>query len=500
MTYLYRKCLIAAIASIAAATATPSLAAEATIAQTNNVNTLDPHASASVGLDLSVLSHVYPSLILRGPDMNLHGSLATEWEAVDATTWRFKLVEGAKFANGEPIDAETVKWNIDRVTNKDKPMRISSWFRSINDVEIVSPTEFILKTETPFPALPAQLSMFMLLPPQWAEANDPATATMSGGIYKITERVSGDHITMVRNEDYWGEPGQFDKVTFRVIPETSSRIAALLAGEVDLINRIPPSEIARINASDVASGGAVPSTRSVFIKFNTEQAPLDNKLFRQALNYAVDKKLIADVLFDGLADVSTCQVMTQDYFGYNPDLKPYPFDPEKAKQLLAESGVDLSQTIEFEIPTATYLQGEEVVQAVAQMFGDVGVKTELRAMEFGAFLKKYRKAHELGRLSLLGQAWATIDADGLLTLFKPGNQYSYWDNAAFDEALVAGNATTDPEKRLAAYRDAAEVMCDEAPVVFLYSQPATYAVSNRIDYAPRGDDWMRSFDMKPVSN
>lgn len=488
------------LTTTAAATmmALPAFAMDVTIAQTSAVNTLDPHGSASVGLDLSVLSHIYPTLILRAPDYSLQPSLATDWEAVDDNTWKFTLTEGATFANGEPLDAETVAWNIARVTDAENPKRISSWFSQIDGVNVISPTEFELTTSSPYPALPAQLSMFMLLPPEWASEHDPVTETMSGFKYQMTEYVPGDHITLSPNPDFWGEAAQFDSVTFRVIPETASRVAALMAGEVDLINKVPASEIARIEESPNATAGAVDSTRSVFIKFNTEKAPLDNKAFRQALNYAVDKELIADALFDGLATVSNCQVMTPDYFGYNPDLEAYPYDPERARELLEESGVDLSQTIEFELPAATYLQGEEVTQAVAQMFGDVGVKTEIQTMEFGAYLDKYRAAHDLGRLSLLGQAWATIDADGLLTLFKPGNQYSYWNDEAFDEQLVAGIATTDPEEREAAYKKATEIMCEEAPVVFLYAQPATFGASTRVTYEGRGDDWLRAFDMSPA--
>lgn len=485
--------------ALSACLSAPAFAMDITIAQTSAINTLDPHASASVGLDLSVLSHIYPTLLLRAPDYSLQPSLAISWEAVDNLTWKFTLTPGATFANGEKLDADTVAWNLARVTNADDPTRISSWFSQVEGVNVISPTEFEIKTSSPYPALADQLSMFMLLPPEWAATHDPTTETMSGFLYEIAEYVPGDHVTLVPNAGYWGPTSaQFEKVTFRVIPETASRIASLMAGEVDLINKVPASELARIDESDNASAGAVDSTRSVFIKFNTEIAPLDNRLFRQALNYAVDKELIAEALFDGRATVSACQVMTPDYFGYNPNLEAYAYDPEKAKELLAESGVDLSQTFEFEVPSGTYLQGEEVAQVVAQMFGDVGVKTEIQTMEFGSYLDKYREAHDLGRFSLLGQAWATIDADGLLTLFKPGNQYSYWNDATFDEQLVAGSATTDPESRMAAYTKATEIMCDEAPVVFLYAQPATYGVSSRVNHQARGDDWMRAFDMTPA--
>lgn len=495
MTYFQK---LVATTALATSLAGAAIAEDITIAQTSAVNTLDPHASASVNLDLSVLSHIYPTLILRAPNQELTPSLATSWEAIDDLTWKFTLTEGAAFSNGEPLDSETVAWNIARVTNPDKKMRISSWFSQIDSVNILSATEFEIKTKAPFPALPAQLSMFMLLPPKWASENDPVTSTMSGFKYSLTENMPGDHITLEPNPDYWGAmPAQFDSVTFRVIPETASRIAALMAGEVDLISGVPASEIARINDSSAATAGAVDSTRSIFIKFNTDKAPLNNKTFRQALNYAVDKELIAEALFDGLATPSQCQVLSPNYFGYNADLEAYPYDPEMAKKLLSESGVDLSQTIEFELPSNRYLQGEEVVQAVAQMLGDVGVKTQIVTMEFGAYLDKYRKAGDLGQISLLGQAWPTIDADGLLTLFKPGNQYSYWNDSGFDEQLVIGATTTDVATREAAYKTATEIMCDEAPVIFLYAQPATYGVSTKVTYTPRGDDWMRAYDMTP---
>jgi len=490
---------LACSTALVAGIATPLAAMDVNIALTSAVNTLDPHASASVSLDLSVLSHIYPTLILREPSYDLVPSLASSWEAVDDMTWKFTLVDGATFANGEALDSEAVKWNLARVTDKDKPMRISSWFRSISDVEVLSPTEFLIKTSTPYPALPAQLSMFMLLPPAWAQANDPVTQTVAGYKYKVAENQPGDFIKLEPNETYWGaDAAQFDSVTFKVVPETASRIAGLMAGELDLITSVPASEVGRIDEAATSSAGAEPSTRSIFIKFNTLKAPLDNKLFRQALNYAVDKDLIAEALFDGQAVVSSCQVMTPSYFGYNADLDPYAYDPDKARELLAASGVDLSQTLEFELPTARYLQGAEVTQAVAQMFADVGVKTEIRPMEFGTYLEKYRKAGDLGQVSLLGQAWPTLDADGLLTLFKPGNQYSYWNDAGFDAQLVAGSSSTDPAERMAAYKTATEIMCDEAPVVFLYAQPSTYGVSDNVTYAARGDGWVRAYDMTPA--
>ncbi len=468
-----------------------------TIGLNVNVNTLDPHMSASVGSDLSLLSHIYPSLVMRGPDMKLQGVLAKSWTAISPTLWRFELIGNASFADGEKLDAATVKWNLDRVRDPAVNARIKSWFDLVREVRVVSDTVVEVETSSPYPAFVDQLSMFLLLPPQWAASHKPATETMSGSRYAIQENVPGDHITLVANPNYWGEKPAFDKVVFRTIPEPSSRIAALLAGEVDFVSGLPPSEIPRIQTSANAEAGSVPSARSVFIKFNTLKPPLDNKAVRQAMNYAIDKGAIADSIFNGLAQVSPCEILTPSYFGYNPDLKPYPYDPARAKALLASSGANLSAPIEMDVPVATYLQGEEVAQIVAAQLGDVGLSVKITEMEFGAYMNKFLRSRTLAQTSLLSFGWPTLDGDGQLTLLAPGNPYAYWDNTEFGKLLDEGRATVDPAARLAAYRKATALMCDEAPVLFLYTQPATYGVSKKITWKARGDDWVRAFDMTP---
>ena len=468
-----------------------------TIGITTTVNTLDPHLTTTVGTDLSLLSHIYPSLVLRGPDMKIAPSLATDWKNVDDNTWRITLRSDAAFGDGEKIDAEAVKWNFDRVKDPAVNARVRPWFNQISEVKVISPTELEIKTASPYPALIEQLSMFFLLPPKWTASHKPATETApGGGPYILTSVKPGESFTLEANAKYWGTKPDFDKVVIRVIPEPSSRVASLLAGEVDFVNSIPTTELARIASSANAQSGAVPSTRTVFIKFNTLKPPLDNKLFRQALNYAVDKEGIVKAIFNEQAEIAYCSAMSKTYFGFNQDLKPYAYDPDKAAELLEKAGGAPSEPIELDVPSGTYLNGEEVVQAVASQLEEIGVKTKIVEMQFSAYMDKYLKTKELARLSLLSQAWPTIDADGLLNLFAPGSPYAYWNNADFGKALEEGRSTMDKTKRLAAYKKATEVMCDEAPVLFLYTQPTTFGLSKRITWTPRGDDWVRAFDMK----
>ena len=469
-----------------------------TLALATNVNTLDPHNTASVGNDLSVISHLHAALLVRGPDMKLKPQLATGWTAVDNTTWRFTLRAGVTFSNGEALDAEAVKWNIERVMDPKMNSRIRPWFAAVKEIKVNSPTEIDLITKDPYPALPDQLSMFYLLPPKWTPGNTPASAAVGAGPYELKQFVTGDRVVLTARPGWFGEKPAFDTVTFRVIPEAGARIAALMAGEVDFISAVPPSEMKRIVQSGKAKADAVDSVRSVFVKYNVLTAPMkDNVKLRQALNYAVDRPAIRDAIWNGMGSISTCQVLTPAYFGYNPDLKPQAYDVAKAKALLKEAGIAPGAlTIEFEVPVGPYLLAQDIVQAVASQLDEVGVKTKIVEMEFGSWMNKYLRAANMGQMAYLAQAWPTLDADGLLSLYEGGNPYAYWDDQTFSGLIRQARATTDKAARLTLYKQATERMCDQAPVLFLFSQPYTYASANRVTWTPRGDDWVRAEDFR----
>ena len=467
------------------------------LAMSANINTLDPAMSGSVGTDLSVISHLYSPLVIRGPDLALRPALAQSWSQPDEHTWRFVLVPGAKFENGEAMDAAAVKWNIDRVLDPKTNARIRSWFAPVKEVRVVSPTEVEIATTAPYPALADQLSMFFLLPPAWATTHNPAREASSGGPYSLVRFVPGDRVELKASPGYWGEKPAFDTVSIRIIPDAGARVAGLLAGEIDLTTGLPVPEIKRVKESDRASAGAVPSTRTILVKFNMLIPPFkDNKLLRQALNYAIDKQAIADGIFDGLARVAPCQLLTPAYVGFNPALQPYPYDPAKARALLQQSGA-AGSTITLEVPTAVYLQGQDTAQAIAAQIEEIGLHVTIHEMEFGAFMNKYLRQKDLGTAAYLTLAWPTLDADGLLTLFAPGNIYAYWDDKAFGSLLDQARTTTDKAARIALYAQATKRMCDEAAALFLLVQPATYGVSNRVTWHARGDDWLRAMDVAP---
>jgi peptide/nickel transport system substrate-binding protein len=221
--------------------ALPAHARDLTIALPANVATLDPDKTTTVATDLSVISHIYTPLVDRGPDMKLKPGLATAWVATDDHTWRFTLTPGVTFPDGEKLDAAAVKWNIDRVLDPKTGARNKPWFASIQEVRVIDDTTIDVVAKAAYPDLPSQMAMFFLMPPLWTAANNPTTSALGSGPYALVSFTSGDRVVLKSRPGYWGEKPAFDTVTFRVMPEDSSRIAALLAGDTDLITVFPPA-------------------------------------------------------------------------------------------------------------------------------------------------------------------------------------------------------------------------------------------------------------------
>ncbi len=461
-----------------------------------DIATLDPVMTATVGTDLSVISQIYSSLLLRGPDLKLHPSLADTWTQVSPTLLRFKLRPGIRFPNGEALDAAAVKWNIDRALDPQTKARVAPWFASVQQVNAIDPATVDIVLKHPDNSVVPSLASLFLLAPKWTAQNNPAASSMGSGPYVLKEWLKNDHITLEARGDYWGPKPSFQTVVYRIRPEASSRVAGLLAGELDVITAVDPADFGRIRAAG-ANAGSTASSRVAIVKLNTLLKPMDNLQVRQALNYATDKESIVKFIFQNLTVVSPGELLTPIYFGYNPDLKPYPYDPEKAKSLLASAGYGGGIQIEFDYPTGTYLLGDQITQAIIEQWAKVGVKASLNQMPLSVYIDKYLNKRQLSAASYISFAWPTLDADGQLTLFESGNAYAYWDDATFSSLIEKARALTDPGQRLQLYKQATQRMYDQVPVVFLFPQPSTYAVRATVDWKARSDDWARPTDMTP---
>jgi peptide/nickel transport system substrate-binding protein len=496
MEFLSRLSRLSAALLLSAGTWAASAAArDLTIALPGNVNTLDPDKTNTVGTDLSVIAHLYTPLVDRGPDLALRPGLATRWEALDDTTWRFTLREGVTFPNGEKLDAEAVKWNVARVLDPRTAARNRPWFANIEEVRVVSPTVVEFRTKTPYPDLPPQMGMFFLMPPQWTEANNPNITALGTGPYELERFASGDRVVLKARAGYWGEKPAFDRVTFRIMPEDSARIAAVLAGDIDFATALPASELERINRSRDVRAASTPSTRVMFLKLNAMKPPFkDNPKLWRALNLAVDKQGINQALLSGMGQLAACQPLSPAYFGFNPDLKPLPYDPAQARKLLSEAGFPRGLSFDLEVPTGRYLGSQDISQVLAAQFAEIGVTANLREMEFGSWMSKYINQKNLGDSAYFGLAWPTLDAGGLLNFWEEGNFQAYWQDADYNRLALAARSTTDAAKREALYRQLTQKMCDASPNIFLFFPPITYAERGGIQWHARGDDWVRASD------
>lgn len=490
-----------AAAALASGPAFPAGSASAatgslTIALAGNVNTLDPHKTTTFGTDLSVISHLYTPLVDRGPDLMLRPGLAKTWAAVDTTRWRFELTPGGAFPNGEKLDAAAVKWNIERVLNPATGARIKPWFASISQVTVVSPTIIEFVTKDPYPDLPAQMAMFFLLPPRWSAENNPSVAALGTGPYDLVEFTSGARVVMKAKANYEGAPVAFQNLSFRIITDDAARIASLLAGETDLIVNVPPSEMKRIRESGRADAQAVDSTRPMMVKFNMRKKPFkDNPKLVAALNYAIDKQGITNGLWNGLGTVATSQALTPAYFGYNDALKPVPYDPARAKAMLAEAGFANGLKFTLEIPIGRFLQASDIGQVIAAQLAEIGVEVTLLETEYSTWLSRLNKG-DMADACYIGLAWPTLDAGGLLVHWESDAPLSYYDNAEVTRKLKQARSMVDAQQRLQLYREVTEEMSARPPAIWLFYQPVTYAAAKTVVWQARGDDWVRAMDMR----
>lgn len=479
--------------------AAPVAAQDLRIAVSTRINTLDPTQTLVISSDMSAIGHIYSSLVRRAGDLKIVPDLAQSWEMVDPTTWRFKLTPGIKFANGEDLDAAAVKWNFDYLLAEGTKARLRSLFLPVvASTSAVDAGTFEIKTKEPYLPLLQLVAHVFLLPPKWATepGRNLSTQVMGTGPYDLKEFVAGDRIVLEARAGYFGTAPAFRTIRMLTKTEASSRVASLLSGEVDYIRDIPFTEVDRINKSGAGSASLVPSTRTMMVHFNTRNAPFkDNVALRRALNYAVNKEEITQALYGGRVTPSACQIVPPTNFGYQPHLKPIEYSPAKAKELLAQAGYPRGLEIVLDVPTARYLQAEEISQIIAAQLEQVGVKAKIVESEFGQWLNRY-VGKQLNQSGYSGLTSLTLDADFILSAVVGNGPYAYWDNAAFQAAIGKARSGATEAERMAAYKDAADIMCTEAPFVFLFEQPLIYATSKGIEWTARGDEWVIGYDFK----
>lgn len=470
------------------------VASKITIGLSGGVNTLDPHNTRTVASDLSVIGSIYSALVLRAPDGTINPSVAAEWSDEDSTVWTFELNPDAVFSDSSPVDADAVVWNFDRAMNSEPAMKWGSLLTNVESVEAVDDLTVRITLSGPNPEFLSTLSSFFLLDPEWTAEHDPTREAMGSGPYVLSSFTPTGPLELVANEEFWGTAPSIEVVHYVDLGGSDAEINGLLADEVDLVGGISPRESERLAESPGVEVESVSTNRTAFIKFNTTKSPVDNVLVRQALNYAVDKQAIIDSLLLGTVEPTRGQILTDTYPGYDPDLEPYAFDPERALELLAEAGYPDGFDLQLDVPIESYVEAENISQAVAAQLAEVGVNVTIATMPLSNLLDKYVGPNaDMAQSMYITQA---ADTTGdLASNFQAASPYAYFPDQTYSDLVEAAKTNSDSTDISANWAEANEYLREQAPVLFLFPQPATYGVSTNIDWRPRPDGYILPFEM-----
>jgi peptide/nickel transport system substrate-binding protein len=446
----------------------------------------------------TIVDNIFDTLVERDSAMKLVPGLALSWGAVDKQTWEFKLRPDVKFTNGELFDATAVKFSIDRVLDPANHAPTVSYISTIARVDVVDPMTVRVVTKGPDPLLPTRMSRYptYIVPPQYIQKVGRdyfATHPIGTGPYAFVQFAPDQFVKLTGNNGYWRGVPTIKQVTFRTIPDGTARITALLNGEVDLIEDVPVDLVSMLASStndevvQVKNGGL-----TIYLGLVMSQKPLDNVKVRQALNIAIDRETIVTTLLHGMATVKGTQVGPYD-FGY-VDIPAPKFDPAGAKKLLTEAGYPNGFTITLE-SSHRYMNDGAVAQAIAQMFGDIGVTVNQKVLDWSVYLQEVPRK---GPIYMLG--WGstqTLDADAAIyPIMHSGEPYSTASIPALDKLLDESRQTVDTTERAQIFDKIQHLAAQQVPLITLYQEDALYGKAKNVVFSGRADARIPVFDIK----
>jgi peptide/nickel transport system substrate-binding protein len=505
--------IVCAIAGLIVSAA-PVAATELSIGISADVTSLDPHYVATQH-NVAIGWHVFDALTRVDEKARIIPGLASSWRAVDPLTWEFKLRKGVKFHDGSELTADDVAYSLVRplALAGGSPGGFAVYVRRIVSKQIIDPYTIRLKTATPYGAMPQDLNSIMIVSKKIA-FNAPSADFDSGramvgtGPYKFVRWSRGDRVELARFDGYWDKRQPWDKVTFRMMSNDPARTAALLSGDVDVIENVPPSDLARMRANANVRIEQFVSWRTIFFHMDqyrvnppyvTDLAgkPLGKNPFmdvrvRRAFSKAINRKALVERAMENVA-IPASNVVSPQIFGHAADVKPEAFDPEGAKKLLAEAGYPNGFALTVSAPNDRYVNDDQVAQAVAQMLSRIGIKCAVEAMPFNVYISKARD--QQFSFAMLGWGSYAVDLALRALLMTPnvdqGNGAWNWgrySNPKVDKLVEQALDTVDDKKREALAREAGILAAADVAVIPLYHQIVTWAMKKEIAYEARTDE------------
>ena len=496
---------------------------------------MDPHFH-NLGPNNSLTKHIFDRIVNQDENQNIKPGLATSWKTLDDKTWEFKLRSGVKFSDGSDFTANDVMFSYcraPRVENSPSSFAINT--RAIASMKAPDPLTLVITTDKPYPLLPNELSTVAILSAKAngagqvefdpkkcknagtypkTEAFNSGQAAIGTGPYKLSRFTKGDRIILERNDAYWEGKPAWERIIFRPITSSAPRVAALLAGDVDLIEGVPIQDIERIKANANLKVAQGLSNRIIYLHFNhlTDappgvadaggKNPFRDKRVREAFSKAIDRDAIVARIMGGVA-VPAGELLPNVMFGSNKDMKAAKADVDGAKKLLTEAGYPNGFTLVLGTPNDRYINDGQISQAVAQMLSRVGIKVSLDAMTASQFFAKRNKGEfgfwlagwgsDTGEMSSpLKALVATPNRDKGMGTTNPGGYSNPKMDALLDQAL----GTVDDAKRGALLAEASRVVMADFGAIPLHFEMSTWAFRKDLSYTPRADQNTEAMGIK----
>lgn len=509
-----------AVATMAWITSAATVAAQnvcdITVALSATASSIDPHFH-NLTPNSTIGEHIYNKLVLMDENLQVKPGLATSWEVSpeDPRVWTFHLREGVTWHDGTPFSAEDVVFSYDRIPNvPNSPSSYAVYTKHVEKIEIVDPLTVRFTTKAVFPLMPqyaaaAAIVSRSAVDGRGTEDFNSGVAAIGTGAYRFKEYVPGEKVILERNEAFWGDKPDAKTVEFRFISNDATRVAALRAGDVDLIDAVPTVDVEGLRAAEGIDIAAAAGVRNIYLfvdqgreetPFVTDKTgaailnPLMDIKVRQALSLAINRNAIVKAIMSGQAAPSS-QLLPKGMTGHVDELDPPGFDPEKAKALLAEAGYPDGFRVTVHGPNDRYVNDAEVVQAVAQMWARIGVEAEVDTMPASVYFTKASKLEYT--TGLLGWGTGTGEPDSpmaalLATRDKDKGRgtanRSIYSNPEFDTLLDTALSEVDLEKRAAIYQDAIRVSMGDVAIIPLHHQFNIWAMRDGLSYIPRVDE------------
>ena len=452
-----------------------------TIAQGADITSLDPQQTQG-SAPRAMIAAMFDQLVTLDWDFKVAPWVAASWQNLDERTWQFNLRRDVEFHSGEKLTAASVKWSIERFVAPETKNIYASTLQQVEKIDIVDDYTIKLTTKEPYPGLlEAMASYFYLSPPETMQkmGEEYFKNPVGSGPYKFVEWVPGERFVQEAAKPHFSGDPKVKTLVWKTISEGAARVTALRTGAADIIHPVTPQDMQQI------SGGGMQAIQAkaqglMCLVMNASTPPLNDKRVRQALNYGVDKDQIIKVLLGGVGEPINGP-LTFAHEGYDPSLPPpYPYDPDKAKALLAEAGFPNGFQLRFDTPSGRYLQDKQVAEAIAGQWRRIGVEAEVNPLEWGAFLREAQQKQWQLFLITQGSGGSQVLLSTCFSSTVKGIPWLGYANPQVDDLIDRAGRTMDTQQRIQMYRDIVKTVREDAPWVFLHQLYDIYGVQDRV--------------------